>query len=139
MHDENKNMPYLDSLSLLRDALLPNLLNDGEENILYWAGKELARSQSFESLDDLIQQMNRLFSGELALYRKTKKSRYYEWSGALTSHRLALDTKVTFSLEAGFLAEGYQKITGNETEATYTLHPKKSIVTFLLQSDSPIN
>ncbi|GEK92155.1 DUF2507 domain-containing protein [Alkalibacterium kapii] len=136
MQTENESLTYLNSLSLLRDTLLPNLLKDNEADILYFAGKELARSHAFDSLDDLIQQMNKRFAGQLVLSKKTKKALHYEWSGSFVSHRLSHETNATFSLEAGFLAAGYQQITDHYAEATYTVHPKKSIVTLLLQSDT---
>lgn len=139
MHAENPHTSHLDSISLLRDALLPNLLKEDEEDILYWAGKELARSFTFSSLEDLIQQTRTVFAGDLTQTKATRKTIHYDWTGLLVTHRLSDKTDPTFSLEAGFLAEGYQQVTGTYTEATYTVYPKKSLVTFLLQSDSQVS
>lgn len=139
MHAENQHTSHLDSISLLRDALLPNLLKEDEADILYWAGKELARSHTFSSLEDLIQQTGTVFAGELMQTKSTKKTLHYDMTGPLVTHRLSHTTDPTFSLEAGFLAEGYQTVTGDYTEATYAVYPKKSLVTFLLQSNSKVS
>lgn len=139
MHAENPHTSHLDSISLLRDALLPNLLKEDEEDILYWAGKELARSYRFASLEDLSQKISAVFAGDLIQTKSTRKTLHFDWTGPLVTHRLSEQSNPTFSLEAGFLAEGFQQLSGEYTEATYAVYPKKSLVTFLLQSDSHVS
>lgn len=139
MHNENQNTSHLDSISLLRDALLPNLLKEDENDILYWAGKELARSYTFASLEELTHKTMTIFTGDLSQTKSAKKTLHFDWTGPLISKRLSEQQRPTFSLEAGFLAEGVQQLTGTYTEATYSVYPKKSLVTFLLQSDSHIS
>ncbi|WP_423188771.1 DUF2507 domain-containing protein [Alkalibacterium sp. f15] len=139
MQSENQATDPLKSISLLRDYLLPNLLKEDEKDILYWAGKELARSNTFDSLEELTEQMTTIFLGELIQTKSTKNTNLYDWSGPLVSHRLTTQTAPNFSLEAGFLAEGYQQIAGTYTEATYELDFKKNRVTILLQSDHHVS
>ncbi|MER2063340.1 MAG: DUF2507 domain-containing protein [Alkalibacterium sp.] len=139
MHTENLPPSHIYSISLLRDALLPNLLKEDEEDILYWAGKELARSYSFQTLEDLLLHMNSLFAGDLTQTKSARKTAHFDWSGTLVTHRLSEQESPTFSLEAGFLAEGFQQLTGDYTEATYSIYPKKALVTFLLQSDPRVS
>ncbi|WP_368646039.1 DUF2507 domain-containing protein [Alkalibacterium putridalgicola] len=138
MNVENRHISEIDSLTLLRDALLPNLLKEDEEDILYWAGKELARSYRFDSLKDLMQQTETFFAGELIQTKSAKKTLHFDWTGPLITHRLTEQAAPTFSLEAGFLAEGLQQLSGNYTEATYSIYQKKHLVTFLLQSDAHV-
>lgn len=135
MHNDNPTTNQLDSLSLLRDYLLPNLLKDDEEDILYWAGKELARSFTIETSDELTERMLTLFSGVLEETKKTKHAVYYSFSGPFIHHRLTSKATPSFSLEAGFLAEAHQRITGTYTEASYEIQTKQDRVTFHLQSD----
>ena len=139
MNAENRHISKIDSLTLLRDALLPNLLKEDEEDILYWAGKELARSYQFDSLKDLMQQTETFFAGKLIQTKSTKKTVCFDWTGPLVTHRLTEQAAPTFSLEAGFLAEGFQQLSGNYTEATYSIYQKKHLVTFLLQSDAHVS
>jgi len=139
MNAENRHISKIDSLTLLRDGLLPNLLKEDEEDILYWAGKELARSYRFDSFKDLIQQTETFFVGELTQTKSAKKTVHFDWTGPLITHRLTEQAAPTFSLEAGFLAEGLQQLSGNYTEATYSVYPKKHLVTFLLQSDAHVS
>lgn len=139
MHDENQTTDQLNSLGLLRDYLLPNLLKEDEEDILYWAGKELARSFTIETIDELAERMRSLFAGTLEETKKTKHTVTYSFSGPFVHHRLTSKTAPHFSLEAGFLAEAYQRLTGNYTESTYDIQNKQSQVTFLLQSDHHVS
>ncbi len=138
MHDENPITDQLSSLSLLRDHLLPNLLKDDEEAILYWAGKELARSFRLNSLEELAEQIQPLFSGRLEKIKESKHTVLYSFSGPLIRHRLTSKKTPNFSLEAGFLAEAYQHITGTYTEATFEIQLKQSLVIFHLQSDQHV-
>lgn len=128
----------LTSISLLRDNLLPNLLKEDEKDILYWAGKELARAIHFDTLDDLSEKMATLFSGHLDQKKITKHTVRYHFSGPLVQHRLSSQKDPNFSLEAGFLAESYQQLTGTYTESTYDIDVKHSVVLFNLQSDQHV-
>ncbi|MFO8069963.1 MAG: DUF2507 domain-containing protein [Alkalibacterium sp.] len=139
MHSNNQAPDPLKSISFLRDHLLPNLLKDDEKDILYWAGKELARSSTFDSFEELTEQMTTIFLGALEQTKSTKHTFLYDWTGPLVSHRLTTQAAPSFSLEAGFLAEGYQQVTGIYTEATYEIDFKQSRVTILLQSDHHVS
>ncbi|MDZ7834883.1 MAG: DUF2507 domain-containing protein [Alkalibacterium sp.] len=139
MHSDDHESVYLDSIRLLRDSLLPNLLKEDENDILYWAGKELARSFTFSSPEDVLVQMTRVFLGELDQIRSARHSVQYEWTGKLLEHRLnSKESDPSFSLEAGFLAAGLEQATGIYTEAAYEIQHKASSVLFILQSDSRV-
>ena len=139
MYPNDQAPDPIKSISLLRDHLLPNLLKGDEKDILYWAGKELARSNTFDSLEELTEQITTIFLGDLEQTKSTKHTILYDWTGLLVSHRLATQPAPSFSLEAGFLAEGYQQVTGIYTEATYEIDFKQSRVIILLQSDPRVS
>lgn len=139
MNTTNQSTDPLSSISLLRDGLLPNLLKEDEKDILYWAGKELARSHRFNSLDELIAQTGRNFCCELNQVKSTKHTVLFTLTGELVEYRLKNQKSPSFSLETGFLSEGHQQLTGVYTEGTYETNPKKSSVSILLQSDHHVS
>ena len=57
MNSENENARIIDnehfSYLLIRDYLLGNILGEHTDEILYWAGKDLARQFPLKSQEDL--------------------------------------------------------------------------------------
>lgn len=123
------------ALSLLRDQLLPNLLGEEMDEILYWAGKELARSQPLNDESEVASYFQTYGFGELSLIEMKKNRRYYVLKGEIVTHRLGQRDKAVFSLEAGFLAEQFQRITDTFTEANYEVKEKKKEIHITVQSD----
>ncbi|GEN82294.1 hypothetical protein SLU01_06060 [Sporosarcina luteola] len=97
---------------IIRDHVLPNILGKHEDDILYWAGKEVARKFPIFSIDELP-----AFFAEAG------------W-GLLTSGKISKDEAIfllhvedrtlienrSYQLEAGFIAEQFQKLNGYLTE-----------------------
>lgn len=123
------------ALSLLRDQLLPNLLGEETDEILYWAGKELARKQPMNEEGEITSFFNTFGFGNITLTEMKKNRRHYLLDGPLVAHRLTETHMASFSLEAGFLAEQIQRITGMFTEANYKADARKQYVQLTLQSD----
>lgn len=117
---------------LIRDHVLASILGKHEKDILYWAGKDLARKFPLYSMEEASSFFQEAGWGILVLEKTTKDSAFYTLqtlnlpqSGKGRSHRL----------EAGFLAEQQQKIGGYLAEC-YDEHQKKNgIVTFQVKWD----
>lgn len=105
---------------LLRHELLPELLGEDEEKILYWAGKALARKKmkELESIETTYF-FHTAHWGSLQPIKEKKNERIYEmvaphmWKGR------------PFSLEAGFLAQIIEIEKGIISEASYEIKKKK--------------
>ncbi|GEN48443.1 YslB family protein [Ligilactobacillus pobuzihii] len=121
------------STTLLRDDLIPALTGkDG--NILYWAGKKLARDFVLNKDEELSVFFDKAGWGELKRVKSQKSTQTFELSGPVIQTRLQLSNNANFLLEAGFLAETIQNQLGNLTEAIVT-STKKDIVTILVKID----
>ncbi len=117
---------------LLRDHLLPSVLGVHEGEILYWAGKEIARKFPIFSIDELPSFFVEAGWGNLILLKSSKKEAYYE----LTDHAESIKIEERkFQLEAGFIAEQYQKLNGILTECYAEPERKKDIVQFHVKWD----
>jgi predicted hydrocarbon binding protein len=123
------------ALSLLRDQLLPNLLGEETDEILYWAGKELARKQPMNDENEISSYFQTYGLGELVMDELKKNRRRYVLKGSLIAHRISENKRASFSLETGFLAEQIQRISGMLTEGSYEVKVKKQEVHITLQSD----
>ncbi len=117
---------------IIRDHVLASILGKHEKDILYWAGKDLARKFPLYSMEEAISFFQEAGWGKLELEKNSKDSAHYiletfnlPQSGISRSHRL----------EAGFLAEQQQKIGGYETECYDELVKKTGMVTFHIKWD----
>ncbi|QUG43730.1 YslB family protein [Psychrobacillus sp. INOP01] len=118
---------------LIRDHVLTSILGKHEKDILYWAGKDLARKFPLYSMDEAVTFFNEAGWGTLHLEKTTKDSAFYTLStynlpqsGQSRSHRL----------EAGFLAEQQQKLTGYLTECYDEEVKKNGLVSLQIKWDS---
>lgn len=118
---------------LIRDHVLTSILGKHEKDILYWAGKDLARKFPLYSMEEAVTFFNEAGWGTLHLEKTTKDSVFYTLStynlpssGQSRSHRL----------EAGFLAEQQQKLTGYLTECYDEEVKKNGLVTLQIKWDS---
>lgn len=112
---------------LIRDILLTNILGDDTDEILYWSGKELARQFPLTEKDAVIDSFSHCGFGELILIKSEKDQNQYQLTGDLVSTRL-LNPDVSFQLEAGYLAEQINHITGSSCEARVTITDKKEVL-----------
>lgn len=125
------NKPTLFGYELLRDHVLPSLLGKHEKDILYWAGKEIARKFPVFTIEELPSFFQEAGWGELTITKTTKESTFYilkVGEGVQIEHR-------SFTLEAGFLAEQYQKLNGLFTECYGVQESQKGIVKFEVRWD----
>ena len=120
MNPENENARIIDnehfSYLLIRDYLLGNILGEHTDEILYWAGKDLARQFPLKSQEDLYEAMIYCGFGQLELLKKEKNTQQYRLESDLITVRTQ-NEQASFQLEAGFLAQQIQMTTGIPCEA----------------------
>jgi len=93
---------------LIREVLLHEILGDDTAEILYWAGKKLARKYPLNSLDEIIDFFNKAGWGILTISKESKNELELELTSPIITKRMQnRKTQQThqFQLEAGFLAE----------------------------------
>jgi len=117
---------------LIRDHILSSILGKNEEDILYWAGKELARKFPATTLDEVLQFFTDASWGTLTLDKQSKEEAFFTLSGEEDLLHIA---HRCFRLEAGFLAEQHQIISGLLTECLDDKNEKKQHVTFHVKWD----
>jgi predicted hydrocarbon binding protein len=120
--DESRSSTVF-GLELLRGDLLPDILGKDTPEILYWAGKRLARKYSFNTLDEIIDFFNRAAWGELTLKSENQNEMEFELISPIMVSRVKSKSEHFFQLEAGFLAQQIENQKEVVTEAFE--HPVK--------------
>lgn len=113
---------------LIRDMLLPDLLGKDHTQIIYWAGKLLARKFTIDAQEEIVQFFKEAGWGELELVEQSKYEIKYVIRGEMVERRLDLNKDATFQLEAGFLAEQIQRQKGKTAEAIEEQKKRKEII-----------
>lgn len=118
---------------LLRDVMLPELLGERADGILYFAGRSLAAHLNVPE-----EQISTTFAsmgfGELKPDKIKTKLRTYTLGGPVVSQRLSLrGNTADFRLEAGFLAQLLQQALGHTVEGASENH--RNNVTLTLSID----
>ncbi len=112
---------------LIRDMLLPDLLGKDHTQLIYWAGKQLARKFTIDTQEEIVQFFKEAGWGELELIQQSKYEVKYVIRGEMIERRLELNKDATFQLEAGFLAEQIQRQKGKTAEAIEEQKKRKEI------------
>lgn len=117
---------------IIRDHILSSILGKHEDDVLYWAGKELARKFPCKSQDELIAFFADAGWGTLELIKESKDGRIFQ----LTNDPEILQIKQrSFKLEAGFIAEQIQLAKGYLTECYNEKREKQQYVMFTVKWD----
>ncbi len=135
MENTTYDSPTRFGYEILRDHVLPSILGTHEEEILYWAGKEVARKFPIFSIDELPVFFKEAGWGTLSLDKTTKDEAFYtinNGEGMTVQNR-------SCRLEAGFIAEQYQKLNGLLTECYGEVNSKNMQVQFHVKWDLKIN
>jgi predicted hydrocarbon binding protein len=90
---------------LIRETLLPEILGKDTPEILYWAGKRLARKFPLNNIDEIIDFFSRASWGELKIKNEGKDELEFELASPLFVSRVKSKSEHFFQLEAGFLAQ----------------------------------
>lgn len=108
---------------LYHDFILPDILGKDSPDILYWAGKHVARKYELSNLDDLIQFFKMAGFGHLEQIKENRRQVIFNLSGQNVEDRLASQNN-DFALESGIVAEAVQLDKGRDTEAAFSLAKK---------------
>ncbi|MFC5541507.1 MAG: YslB family protein [Bacilli bacterium] len=123
--------PYF-GYELIRDYLLPSILGKHEKDILYWAGKDLARKFPCTDIPLIISFFKDAGWGDLTLEKETKDGFVFR----LTNDPEQLKIKErNFRLEAGFIAEQIQNFKGFLTECFEEKKENQHQVFFTVKMD----
>ncbi|WP_338014644.1 YslB family protein [Paenisporosarcina cavernae] len=117
---------------LLRDHVLPTVLGKHEADILYWVGKDIARKFPMFSMEETTDFFKEAAWGDLQLLKQTKEEATYELKGL--DHALKISER-NFRLEAGFLAQTHEKLSGYLTECIEEKQSADKSVRFFLKWD----
>lgn len=90
---------------LIREVLLPEILGNDTPEILYWAGKRLARKFPLNSYQDIINFFAKASWGRLEIMKEAKNELEIELISPLIVSRVKSKAEHFFQLEAGFLAQ----------------------------------
>lgn len=126
--DEIKTSPL--AHELLRTKLLADLLGNENEMIQYYMGKNLARMYPCASIEDLGKFFSAIGWGNLQMINEKKKERQFELSGSIIQARFSYDTPYLYKMEAGWIAEQLNQLTGEAWECTYKENKRKAIIHF---------
>lgn len=123
------------AVSVLRDFVLPDLLNKDKLEILYWAGRNLSRNLILD-----MQSLPELFSkagfGNLEISKQTKASYQYTLTGPEVEQRFDLNNDdPEFSLETGVITETVEKTIEAYCLGSFTVDSKAKSVTIKIQID----
>ncbi|WP_053367319.1 YslB family protein [Bacillus sp. FJAT-27245] len=109
---------------LIREILLPELLGNHTPELLYWAGKLLARKYPLKTIDEVKTFFVRASWGNLNIRKETKNEMEFELDAVLLPSRVPSKAESYFQLEAGFLAQQIEMQKGVTAEAFE--HPVKN-------------
>ncbi|KLT16258.1 hypothetical protein AA980_19485 [Neobacillus vireti] len=93
---------------IIREILLPEILGKDTPEILYWAGKLLARKFPLPDYDKVIEFFANASWGQLEIKKENKNEIEFELSSPLFVSRVKSKAENFFQLEAGFLAQQIQ-------------------------------
>ncbi|MES9684000.1 hypothetical protein CN514_11485 [Bacillus sp. AFS001701] len=109
---ENLNIPGNISgfgYELIRNDLLNDLLGKEQNDILYWAGKMIARKYPLATFEEIIEFFDQAGWGTLTVEEEKKQEVHLILSSELITYRNQQKKNVSYQLEAGFLAMQIQQ------------------------------
>lgn len=90
---------------LIREFLLPEILGKDTPEILYWAGKRLARKFPLADYDQIVEFFVQASWGQLELKKESKNEMEFELISPVLVSRVKSKAENFYQLEAGFLAQ----------------------------------
>ncbi len=94
---------------LLRNDLLLELLGKEQHDILYWAGKMIARKYPLATFEEIIEFFESAGWGTLTVVDEKKQEVHFVLTSELVTYRNQHKKDVSYQLEAGFLAMQIQQ------------------------------
>ncbi|MET3697341.1 predicted hydrocarbon binding protein [Bacillus oleivorans] len=129
-----QNVPA-SSIMLMREWVIPELLRNHSDSVLYWSGKKLARSFPCQTIDDIALFFDRVGFGTLTILSEKSEKLEFQLSGEIVSLRFDLNSEPSYFLEAGFLAEQIQTQKQVICESVFQTKKRGKIVIFTVQWD----
>ncbi|MBD8068898.1 YslB family protein [Bacillus sp. PS06] len=120
---------------LIREDVLSDLLGKNAPQLLYWAGKNLARKYPLQSIEEIISFFETAGWGTLTVDRMKKNEMECHLTGELIAARIKKNAEHSFQLEAGFLAQQIQQQTNQLTESYEQLKKRALKVIFTVKSE----
>ncbi|MCJ0931680.1 YslB family protein [Virgibacillus halodenitrificans] len=117
---------------ILRYLGLPEILGTETNTLLYFLGRNLARKFEFNSMEDIAHLFEQLGWGYLEIVKEKKETIIFQLMSDAIVQRLKAPIDTEFRLEAGFLAEAYQRIDNSDCECTEEINSKLFLVQFTL-------
>ena len=109
---------------ILRYISLPSFLGHEKDTLLYFIGRTLARRIHMESLEDVIYLFKKFRWGNLELIKNKQNHMILHLMSDDVVKRMQASIDVDFRLEAGFIAEAMQNITGRPAECMETTNER---------------
>lgn len=131
---DEKQVPSF-GYELLREVLIPDLLGKDTPQLLYWAGKNLARKYPLDSIEMIVDFFSKAGWGQLTLDKDKKEELEFHLTGDLVSNRLSSKEPSTFQLESGFLAQQIEHQKGQLSEAYEQQKNRALKVIFTVKTD----
>lgn len=113
---------------LLREELLPDLIGNDLDGILYWSGRNLARKYPLETIEEVIQFFEKAGWGTLSIVEHKRREMQFQLKGTLIAERQKQKRHSSYQLEAGFIAEQIQK---QRNVVAESYEEKKNVLTLL--------
>jgi predicted hydrocarbon binding protein len=120
---------------LIREELLTNILGKDAPEILYWSGKQLARTHLLQNLNEISAFFEEAGWGILTMKKELKNELLFELSSPLIKKRIELKPEAHFKLEAGFLAQQIETQIGMVSEAYEQIQRKAGFVEITVRWD----
>lgn len=120
---------------LIREELLSNILGKDAPEVLYWAGKQIARTHLLQDLAEISAFFEEAGWGTLTIKKELKNELLYELSSPLIQRRIQLKPDTHFKLEAGFLAQQIESQNDLITEAYEQIQKKAGLVEITVRWD----
>lgn len=135
MQDNNQQNEHVYFVNqLYRDFLLPTILGDDNEAILYWGGKRIARKYELSSFEDVESFFSTTEFGILTKIKEHRNELCFELSGQNVTDRINSGSH-EFSLEAGIIAEAIEKESKRTTECEIKVDSRRKKVQFTAKFD----
>ncbi|EEK76950.1 DUF2507 domain-containing protein [Bacillus cereus] len=120
---------------LLREELLPDLIGNDLDGILYWSGRNLARKYPLETIEEVIQFFEKAGWGTLSIIEHKRREMQFQLKGTLIAERQKHNRHSSYQLEAGFIAEQIQKQRNVVAESYEEKKKRSDSITFLVKWD----
>ncbi|MGP7816759.1 YslB family protein [Niallia sp. 01092] len=121
---------------LIREILIPDLLGRDTPELLYWAGKRIARMFPLEHIEEARNFFEKAGWGTLEVSKQSKYEMEYTLTSPLIEKRLREKGKCTFQLETGYLAQQHEHLKKVIAEAFEDPKRRDKKITITVRWDS---